>query len=798
MCAAAVGCVLSLANTLYAGGFDADIYPASGPFAGGNIIVITNGSKAIGNGSDITNVTLGALSATTITGQGTNWVAFTAPQAVSTGMVSLTVWSASCGDLLAGTYTYNPAGAIGGTEYGPSAWTNVGSEMNSTVAALAHDGTNLYAGGIFTTAGGVSAARVAAWNGTSWTNLGSGQPYDVLSLLSLGTNLYSGYGSSTYRVGGVTTWNGTSWTTNLFGTTRQAMVYALAHDGTNLYAGGDFRVTVGDVPATNIAMWNRTTWGPVGSGINGSTGVRALTCFGGNLYAGGYFTNAGGVAVSGVAKWDGTTWTNTFAITNNGTEALALSGFGISDLRFEVSDFPSSVAVGGVSNFTVKFTPDAVGSFSAILTITNNSPTTSYIVNLAGSCFAASTNVGPFGGGNTITITNGYFGTITNVLLVGTPGSAPASLGPHGSNWFTITLPAATNAGSVDIIVQTSDNGDLLLRDAYTYNPAGAIGGSASTAILDNTSNGTAELTNSLGSITLNNWNAKVISTPAGEPTPLTGMKMSLYSTTINETNTFNLGLYDVDASHNPVGSALISTNVELNLTTNAAYNDIPLNAAQWTLQPGTNYALVFKGSTAGITMSWTIAGPPDYGNPYVATNGFVFLGGRRTTTGGSSWSDSAYNNGLQLFANLRTSGVSPEQGAWTGGYPVAITGTNLGNGVDITNVTLAGVSATISSQTTERVWVLAGIPTNGGVGDVVVQSVSFGVTTKTNAFTYLMPAFSLSGTGAVTYAVISGPGVITNAASLFANSGSGTIYVATACATYRYTPPRGASGTSG
>lgn len=66
--------------------------------------------------------------------------------------------------------------------------------MNNEVRALALDGTgNLYAGGIFTTAGGVSAARIAQWDGSSWTNLGSGVNNNILALTCDGSNnLYAG------------------------------------------------------------------------------------------------------------------------------------------------------------------------------------------------------------------------------------------------------------------------------------------------------------------------------------------------------------------------------------------------------------------------------------------------------------------------------------------------------------------------------------------------------------------------------------------------------------------------------
>ena len=55
-----------------------------------------------------------------------------------------------------------------------TSWTNLGSGMDFVVEALAHDGTNLYAGGSFTTAGGVAASLVAKWDGANWSPLGSG------------------------------------------------------------------------------------------------------------------------------------------------------------------------------------------------------------------------------------------------------------------------------------------------------------------------------------------------------------------------------------------------------------------------------------------------------------------------------------------------------------------------------------------------------------------------------------------------------------------------------------------------
>jgi hypothetical protein len=64
--------------------------------------------------------------------------------------------------------------------------------LNGGAYTLAVDGNgNLYAGGEFTTAGGVSARHVARWDGT-WSALGSGLNNTVLDLAVYGENLYVG------------------------------------------------------------------------------------------------------------------------------------------------------------------------------------------------------------------------------------------------------------------------------------------------------------------------------------------------------------------------------------------------------------------------------------------------------------------------------------------------------------------------------------------------------------------------------------------------------------------------------
>lgn len=152
----------------------ADVTPSNGPFAGGNSVLVTNAASAIGDGSDVTNVTVGGVAATGILGQGTNWVRFIAPATGSAGVKDIVIQSETIGaSPVLGTYTVNPAGTMGGMVIDGFTWTNMAQGFNSTVYAVyaATDGT-FYAGGAFTQAvnGAESLQRVARWDGSAWTN----------------------------------------------------------------------------------------------------------------------------------------------------------------------------------------------------------------------------------------------------------------------------------------------------------------------------------------------------------------------------------------------------------------------------------------------------------------------------------------------------------------------------------------------------------------------------------------------------------------------------------------------------
>ena len=231
-----------------------------------------------------------------------------------------------------------------------TSWSALGSGLNNPVAALAvfDDGSGagpgLYAGGHFSSAGGVPAGRVAKWDGASWSNLEGGIPSGAVFALAVfddgsGEALYAGGGGFT-SAGGVPAnriakWDGSSWASLGSGMSKAVHFLGTFDDGGGggpaLYAGGTF-LSAGGVDASGIARWDGSNWSPVGSGVSGGfpSAVNAMTVFddrsghGPALYAGGGFLSAGGVPAKNFAKWDGASWSALGSAMNSGVQTLAV------------------------------------------------------------------------------------------------------------------------------------------------------------------------------------------------------------------------------------------------------------------------------------------------------------------------------------------------------------------------------------------------------------------------------------------------------------------------------------------
>ena len=213
-------------------------------------------------------------------------------------------------------------------------------DANGPVDALAVSGSNVYAGGNFTTIGGQTRYYIAAldatsgdataWDADSDLSRANG-PVDALAVS--GSNVYAGGNFTT--IGGrtrsniaaldATSGDATAWDPEANGT-----VDALAVSGSTVYAGGKFTTTGGQtrssIAALDATSGAATTWDPDANGNLGS--VDALAVSGSTVYAGGNFTTIGGQTRSNIAaldatSGDATTWDPE---ASGPVDALAVSG----------------------------------------------------------------------------------------------------------------------------------------------------------------------------------------------------------------------------------------------------------------------------------------------------------------------------------------------------------------------------------------------------------------------------------------------------------------------------------------
>ena len=233
-----------------------------------------------------------------------------------------------------------------------------------TVYALAIAGGALYVGGLFDKAGGqVAANGVARYDGTAWAALGS-------------------------SVGGEFT----------------QQVNALAIDGANVYAGGQFEST-GGATSRAIGRWNAETqtWTGLGRGLSagsddGFAVAKALATHEGVLYAGGTFEQADGRPASAFAQWGaardtpppaqailklepdqvafgevavGQSIERTITITNAGAATVLTGSVNVPAAPFSlVSDF--DLAPNASHVVTVRFAPVTEGAFTEAVSVVHN------------------------------------------------------------------------------------------------------------------------------------------------------------------------------------------------------------------------------------------------------------------------------------------------------------------------------------------------------------------------------------------------------------------------------------------
>ena len=186
-----------------------------------------------------------------------------------------------------------------------STWTSLGTGLHffqtglGQVNKLLWWSNQLYVAGGFDRAGNVSAANVARWDGAHWWSLGGDTSKGMAASLNFVQTLCNVPGSGSIPAG--------------------------------LYAGGLF-AAAGKTNVNSIARYDGTNWNALGSGVSGWPGaarVYAIATDGTYVYAGGSFTNAGSYTnVGSIAEWDGNNWYPLYYGVDYRVNALAADAFG--------------------------------------------------------------------------------------------------------------------------------------------------------------------------------------------------------------------------------------------------------------------------------------------------------------------------------------------------------------------------------------------------------------------------------------------------------------------------------------
>ena len=374
-----------------------------------------------------------------------------------------------------------------------------GSLPNSGfVNALAVSGTDLYVGGSFTNVnnnGGLllDADYIAKWDGTNWSALGNNGVGDgalnayVSALAVSGLNLYAGGNftnvANNAQADYVAKWNGSAWSAlgsdGAGNGSLNGPVFALAVNGTDLYAGGQFNNVNNNGTilgaADLIAKWDGTNWSALGS--NGTDGLFCLACAervndivfaGGKVYIGGGFTNIRSnntilTAADHVACWDGANWS---ALGSNGAgDGSIKSNNGVYALEVQGAD----LLVGGLfsdvnNNGTVMKEADYLAAYGigadvtppmvASITRAGANPTVAASVDLTVSFTESVTGVDA---GDFVVIMSG----VTGAVVSGVAGSG---------SLYTLTVNTGTGNGTIRLDV--ADNNSIVDLSA---NPLGGV-----------------------------------------------------------------------------------------------------------------------------------------------------------------------------------------------------------------------------------------------------------------------------------------------------------------------------------
>ena len=221
------------------------------------------------------------------------------------------------GLVIAGTFTQvNGVTAAGIAAWNGTTWSGLPGAVG-TVMALGHDSSGeLVAGGLFSSIGGVAALNVARWDGTNWNAMGAGLAAATSITASPGVHDLAVLANGTLVAAGVlaarvATWDGTNWTAlpSPPGFVLQLTELAPEPNG-SLVCGGMI------LSSSSVVRWDGTSWSTLGNLDSEVTDVE--------LMPNGDVIACGNANTSGVFRWNGSAWSTigSFSIFTGQAQAL--------------------------------------------------------------------------------------------------------------------------------------------------------------------------------------------------------------------------------------------------------------------------------------------------------------------------------------------------------------------------------------------------------------------------------------------------------------------------------------------
>jgi glucose/arabinose dehydrogenase len=259
-------------------------------------------------------------------------------------------------------------------------WSSLALGTNGTISEIKFDQEgSLFVGGVFTQAGGIEVNNIAKWQNNSWSALmdsftgETGANNEIRSLdFDTENNLYIGGNFDT--AGGVSAariarWDGLNWFALGEGTS--GFVQAIEVIENYVYAGGNFNIA-GNKTVNRIARWSLDTseWERLGFGLSGT--VNAIISDGDFVYLGGNFETASDTEelnkiVNNIARWSvATGWealgTNLQVGVNSNVETLY-----VNDTTHELSVGGNFGSSGGQENNNIAIWGEAFCSEDSII-----------------------------------------------------------------------------------------------------------------------------------------------------------------------------------------------------------------------------------------------------------------------------------------------------------------------------------------------------------------------------------------------------------------------------------------------